>query len=215
MKKYAPIIERGIIAGNLYDKYGTKNPIARYLMKGFINSVNEMVSITGSSDIHEVGCGEGCLGIILAKENRKVRASDFSQQVIDKAQDIAKSVRVDIHFKVASIYYLIPEKDAAELVVCCEVLEHLEDPQRAMGMLSKLASPYLLVSVPREPIWRILNILRGKYIRSLGNTPGHIQHWSKTSFLHMLGKYVYIVKVLTPLPWIMVLCRTRKNNDQK
>jgi 2-polyprenyl-3-methyl-5-hydroxy-6-metoxy-1,4-benzoquinol methylase len=210
MNKYASIIEEGVIAGNLYDKYGTKNPIARHLMRGFIDSVNDLVSITSASDIHEIGCGEGHLGVILAKEDIRVRVSDFSHQVIDKAQGIAKSIGANIHFKVASIYDLKPHEDAAELVVCCEVLEHLEDPRRAMNILSRLAKPYLIVSVPREPVWRILTILRGKYIRSLGNTPGHIQHWSKTSFLHMLGKYVDIVKVLTPLPWIMVLCRERK-----
>ena len=205
----APIIEEGIVAGNVYDKYGTKNPIARYLMKGFIGSVEELISITGSLDIHEVGCGEGHLSAILAKENIKVRASDFSQLVIAKAQDIAKSAGADVDFKVASIYDLNPANDSAQLVVCCEVLEHLESPQRALKLLAQLARPYLLVSVPREPIWRILNILRGKYLLNLGNTAGHIQHWSQKSFLSMLEKYFDIVKVHTPLPWTMVLCRTR------
>jgi hypothetical protein len=30
--------------------------------------------------------------------------------------------------------------------------------------------------VPREPIWRIGNMARGRYLGDLGNTPGHIQH---------------------------------------
>ena len=37
----------------------------------------------------------------------------------------------------------------------------------------------LLVSVPREPLWRGLNMARGAYMRDLGNTPGHVNHWSK------------------------------------
>ena len=209
MKKSGPIIEKGIIAGNLYDKYATKNPFARYLMNGFINSIEEIISTSGSSDIHEVGCGEGHLSLILARNNRKVRGSDFSQMVINKARDISKSAGADIKFKVAGIYELTPENDHAQLVVCCEVMEHLEDPQRALHLLSQLARPYMLVSVPREPIWRILNILCGRYLGSLGNTPGHIHHWSKKRFLLMLEKHFDIVKVRTPLPWIMVLCRAR------
>lgn len=206
------IIEEGVVAGNFYNKYKTKNPIARYFMQGFINSVMELVAVTHADDIHEVGCGEGYLSAILAKGSSRIRASDFSQQVIDKAQAITKKTGINIDFKVAGIYDLIPGKDMAELVVCCEVLEHLEHPQRAMGVLSTLANPYLLVSVPREPIWRLLNMARGKYIGSVGNTPGHIQHWSKKSFLNMLNKYVNIVKVLTPLPWTIALCHARKND---
>jgi 2-polyprenyl-3-methyl-5-hydroxy-6-metoxy-1,4-benzoquinol methylase len=119
---------------------------------------------------------------------------------------------VEIDFRVASIYDLVPERDAAELVVCCEVLEHLDDPGMAMAMLSKLARSYLLVSVPREPVWRVLNMARGKYLGSFGNTPGHIQHWSRKGFLKMLEEHVDILKVLTPFPWTVALCRGGKKS---
>ena len=38
------VIEDDIIAGNLYDKYGTSNPIAAYLMEGFKESFESVVS---------------------------------------------------------------------------------------------------------------------------------------------------------------------------
>jgi len=212
MKTKQPIIENGIIAGNIYDKYGTANPVARYFVEGFIRSVKELCSSVNARDIHEIGCGEGHISIALAKLDAgvRLRACDLSQQVIKSAKDNAIQAGVDIDFKVASIYNLKSEKDAAELVICCEVLEHLEYPERALEVLSQLASPYLLVSVPCEPMWSVLNIMRGKYVSQMGNTPGHIQRWSKTSFIHLLINYVDIIKVLTPLPWIVVLCRTKK-----
>ncbi|MCP4613442.1 MAG: methyltransferase domain-containing protein [Planctomycetes bacterium] len=209
MRKNASILEDGIIAGNLYDKYGTKNPLARYLMKGFINSLNELVTATGALEIHEVGCGEGNLSVGLAKQNKTILASDFSNQIIAKARDNAEKHHVDINYKVAGIYDLTPENDAAELIVCCEVLEHLEDSQRALRILTQLANPYLIISVPREPLWSILNLARGKYIKRLGNTPGHIQHWSKRGFLKMVGNYFHICEVKAPLPWTMVLCKIK------
>ena len=209
MKKYFPIIEDGIIAGNLYDKYGARNPIAKWLVRGFLAAFEELTSMAGVSDVHEVGCGEGYLTAYLAKKFTNVRASDISCQVIEKARDFAMKNALSVRFKVSSIYNLTPKEDKAELVVCCEVLEHLEDPPRALKILSDLANPYLLVSVPREPIWRILNITRGSYLMRLGNTPGHLQHWSKESFLRMVDASAHVEKVLTPLPWTMALCRVR------
>ena len=94
-------------------------------------------------------------------------------------------------------------------MVCCEVLEHLTDPARALDVLARLAQPNLIVSVPREPLWRMLNIARCRYWQALGNTPGHLQHWSAPSFLGLLEAHVEVREVRTPLPWTMALCRRR------
>ena len=89
------------------------------------------------------------------------------------------------------------------------MLEHLPDPQRAVDVLANLASPWLLASVPREPIWRMLNICRGKYLTHLGNTPGHVQHWSTAGFRKLLERRFDIVEMARPLPWSMALCRVK------
>jgi hypothetical protein len=89
-------------------------------------------------------------------------------------------------------------------------LEHLEDPQFALRRLNELASPYLILSVPREPLWRFLNVCRGRYLTSAGNTPGHIQHWSKAEFVKLIERYVEVIDIATPLPWTVVLCKTRR-----
>ena len=51
--------EDGVLAGNLYDKYGSRNPIVRWLMRGFAEALEALVDQTQASVIHEVGCGEG------------------------------------------------------------------------------------------------------------------------------------------------------------
>jgi hypothetical protein len=66
----------------------------------------------------------------------------------------------------------------------------------------------LILSVPREPLWRLLNIARGHYMCSFGNTPGHLQHWSASRFRSLVGRHAEIVESRTPLPWTMLLCRT-------
>lgn len=194
--------------GNLYPKYATRNPIARRLMQGFLSDFQELARKTGARTVLEVGCGEGHLSSLLAAEGRVVRAVDISPSVIHLARHLHGQDNPSLQFDVADVDMLDPVRDRADLVVCCEVMEHLLDPAEAFDRLVRLASPYLLVSVPREPLWRILNMLRGRYLPTLGNTPGHIQHWSRGAFLSFLGARAEIVEARSPLPWIMALCRT-------
>jgi 2-polyprenyl-3-methyl-5-hydroxy-6-metoxy-1,4-benzoquinol methylase len=203
------VIEQGIVAGNYYDKYGTSNPVARFLMKRFFVAVEELVELSQADEIHEVGCGEGYLSRMLARKGLSVRGSDFSLQIIEKARGLAKEEGIVVQYRAASIYALTAQTDSAPLIVCCEVLEHLEKPKEAFEILSRLASPWLLVSVPREPIWRLLNLVRGKYMQDFGNTPGHIQHWSRSAFLSLLREYFDVIEVRCPLPWTTALCRTK------
>jgi len=59
MTQTNPISENGIIAGDVYGKYGTNHPIVRYLMKRLLDSFDELVVSMEAVEIHEVGCGEG------------------------------------------------------------------------------------------------------------------------------------------------------------
>ena len=196
------------VGGNVYDKYATRNPVERRLVGGFLEELGELVDRTGAREAHEVGCGEGELSMMLARRGLSVRGSDISPEVIDEARTRAGDAGVEIAFKAASIDELEPLADSAELVVCCEVLEHLPDPHAGLDTLAELAQPWLVVSVPREPIWRALNLARLKYVGALGNTPGHLGHWSRRSFLDFLRDRVDVVEVRSPLPWTMALCRS-------
>lgn len=203
------VIEDGIVAGNVTDKYGTTNLAYRKLTDRFLETAADLVNQTGATDLHEAGCGEGHLARTLAKPGRNIRASDFSKQIIDQAEAYSGSEPEEgIEFLVRSIYDL-KEEDSAQLMVCCEVMEHLEEPEAALEVLASLARPYVLVSVPREPIWRILNVWRGKYLGRLGNTPGHLNHWSSGSFIRFLERHLEVIDVRKPFPWTMVLCKSR------
>ena len=196
-------------AGNFYDKYATTNPIERRLVSGFLGSVLELAARSGASECHEVGCGEGELAIRLAATGVRVRGSDLSAEVIDEARARAEAARAAIEFQAIAVEDLVPDRDAAELVVCCEVLEHVPDPGGAVEVLARLATPWLLASVPREPLWRALNLARGKYVRDLGNTPGHLNHFSRRGFHRLLSERFEIVEARSPMPWSMALCRVR------
>lgn len=199
-------VEAGTIIGNTEDKYNSGNFIARRLIDGFFRSLDGLVERTGACEVHEVGCGEGYLARRLSDHGLRVRASDFSTQIIQTAHTL--SAGYDIAFKTTNIYDLDPTIDQAELVICCEVMEHLEDPGRGIAALRRITDTWCILSVPREPIWRALNMARGKYWDDLGNTPGHLQHWSTNKFINFVGQHFDIVEVRQPLPWTMILCRT-------
>jgi SAM-dependent methyltransferase len=198
-----------VAGGNVYDKYGTSNPIERRLVGGFISRLLALAERTGARDVHEVGCGEGELARRLAARGLRVRGTDASPEVIAEARRRAQDAGLDVEFRAAAVEELDPARDTAELVVCCEVLEHLLDPDAGIAMVARLANPWAIVSVPREPLWRGLNIARFKYLGDLGNTPGHLNHWSRRAFIGFLGAHLEVTEVSSPLPWTMALCRTR------
>lgn len=204
--------EDGIVVGNAYNKYGSSNVIVRQIMAGFESVISGFVNKVAPESIHEIGCGEGYWTLKWLKQGINTRGSDFSQTVIEMAQLNALIMNYSKEsFKVQSIYDLKSEVDAAQLIVCCEVLEHLEYPEEALKILATLVDPYLIISVPREPIWSVLNMIRGKYLNDWGNTPGHIQRWSKTEFVELVSRYFDILEIRSPLPWTVLLCRRKQD----
>ncbi len=203
-----PLVENGVVVGNTYNKYESSNPLVRRLVAGFESAVMELAGRADPQTILEVGCGEGHITrILLENTTASIRAMDISDTVLAAARDRVRSERAD--FEKRNIYDLVPADSRSDLVVCCEVLEHLDDPEEGLRLLAETARPWAIISVPREPLWRGLNLLRGAYWRDLGNSPGHLQHWSKQAFIRFVASRFAIQEVRSPLPWTMLLAQTR------
>ena len=211
MKNNLVLEEDGVVIGNPYDKYGSNNPVVKWLMKGYKFSLSEMVNLVNPAKIYEVGCGEGYWVSEWLKMGMNACGSDFSSNMINMARARAQALHLpEEAFFVRNIYHPELFTDSAELVACCEVLEHLERPADALSALSHVANPFLIVSVPNEPLWRILNIARGKYLSDWGNSYGHIQHWSEKGIVKLVSDNFDVIKISRPLPWTMLLCKNKK-----
>jgi len=104
----------------------------------------------------------------------------------------------------------LPFPDSSfDLVVAIEVFEHFADPDRALAELVRVGTDELIASVPLEPIWRVGNMVRGRYLGDLGNTPGHVNHWSRRGFSRFVAQRWDVTEVACPLPWTMVRARSR------
>jgi 2-polyprenyl-3-methyl-5-hydroxy-6-metoxy-1,4-benzoquinol methylase len=194
------------VVGNFYDKYATKNRISRALVGGFLSSVTTLYRSAGAKSVLEVGCGEGKLADHLvrsAPRPERFLATDLSLE--RQAPDIDPM----IEFAEASVYDLPFETGSFDLVLCCEVLEHLERPREALDEVARVARNFVLISTPWEPVWRAMNMVRGKYLRDLGNTPGHIQHFGRGDLLELASTRLEVVSVRRPLPWTVILGEPR------
>lgn len=196
--------------GNVYNKYTSNNPIEKALVRNFLSSINKMIISSGARTIHEVGCGEGfLLDYLINNGHADIKGSDISTDAIAEAK-----LRLNGRLETNSLYSmdlfsLSKGIDSAELILLSEVLEHLEYPEKALIKLSGLAEPFLLISVPLEPLWRLMNICRGKYLNSLGNTPGHIQHFSRKRIRQLLTQHYTIVRESCTIPWQIYLCKKK------
>jgi 2-polyprenyl-3-methyl-5-hydroxy-6-metoxy-1,4-benzoquinol methylase len=190
-------------------KYNSGNWIADNLVKNFLRVILRCVVKAGNSQVHEIGCGEGHILAVLARHGFEVRGSDISRQSLSVARTEAARHGLDFSLQEKSIYDLDFAEDGCKTVLCCEVLEHLMDPELGLQKLLSICQSDLILSVPREPIWHILNMCRGKYWYALGNTPGHFQHWTTRMFVDFVKPHADIVSVQTPLPWTVIHCRPK------
>ena len=182
--------------GNTYDKYATANPIERRLVEHFFTRLDGLLPTDAPARILEIGTGEGEVAGRVA-----ARYPDAALATLDLPD-------ADLSANVHGSAEKLPFPDACfDMVLAIEVLEHLPDPATALAELARVAKPgaTAVLSVPSEPLWRALNLARGRYLGTLGNTPGHIQHWTPWAFRRLVSRSFEVRAARYPLPWTMVV----------
>ncbi len=193
--------------GNTFDKYGSTNPVVRKLMEGFESALSELFGIASPRSVLDVGCGEGVLTYEWAQRLGEGRIVGIDLEDPKLAAEWQTRRRPNLEYLTMKAENLPFADGEFELAAAIEVLEHVPDPLHTLTEMARVASGHLLVSVPREPLWRALNMARGAYVRDFGNTPGHLNHWSRKSFVATLASYGDVVEVRSPFPWTMLLAR--------
>ena len=207
------VSDGGIVTGNTYDKYGSRNPLVRRLMDGFERSLDELLDRAAPRSLLDVGCGEGVLVQRWAQRLNGGRLVGIDLQEDSIQAGWAEHRAPNLEYRVMQAENL-PFADAEfDLASAIEVLEHLPDPEHTLGEMARCAGGHLLVSVPREPLWRGLNMARGAYWGSLGNTPGHVNNWSSRSFVSLLSRYGTVEEARSPFPWTMALVSLESRSE--
>jgi 2-polyprenyl-3-methyl-5-hydroxy-6-metoxy-1,4-benzoquinol methylase len=189
-------------------KYRNKNPIQRLLIRRFVSALHSVFVGAGPvRRVVEVGVGEGFLSGYLSERFPDVEFTGVDLSSDDIGRLRRKFPRISAH--VASIEDLGALSPPYDLVMCCEVLEHVPDPERALRSLTALGAGRLILSVPHEPFFMLSNLARGKNVARLGNDPEHIHHWSARSFRALLERELDVLHLELPYPWILTLSKPR------
>jgi len=190
--------------GNTFDKYASTNRIEQRMMSGFLAALDSLLVGLEPKRILEIGVGEG---VVMARvRERFPDASIVGLDLPDQA--LAEEWReLGLACVFGDATTLPFPDDSFDLVMAIEVLEHVPNPDRALSELARVCTGVLIASVPFEPIWRLGNMLRRRYLKAFGNTPGHVNHWTRWGFARLVGQRFAIEHVRSPLPWTMVRAR--------
>jgi len=190
-------------------KYEKSGRIGGWLIGQFFSAAQRLLepSLAAKADVLEVGCGAGYSTASIREwiGGASLVAAEPEWPLLQ----LAKARNPDTQMLSESVYQLAHTDKSFDAIIMLEVLEHLERPADALAELARVSRGVVLLSTPREPIWRMLNMARGKYLHALGNTPGHIQHWSTNSLRRSVSPWFDVIGCATPLPWTILLLRPK------
>jgi 2-polyprenyl-3-methyl-5-hydroxy-6-metoxy-1,4-benzoquinol methylase len=191
--------------GNAYDKASTRHPIERRLVAGFGEALDSLLP-TEAHRVLDVGCGEGHH---MRTVGRRLPGAFVAGVDVADANWLARWHTTGSRVTVGDAGALPFGTRTFDLVLALEVLEHLHDPRAALRQIAGVCDGIVVMSVPWEPLWRAGNIVRGRYVARLGNTPGHLQHFTRRGFVRVIGDYFEVEAVKRPFPWTLVRARVR------
>jgi SAM-dependent methyltransferase len=185
-------------------KFETGNPVVQRMIGRFFACLRGLIGPLSPSRTLDAGCGEGetlaRLGTLLGERIAAVDLSDYS---VGRVRERLPAVDA----QVASVTALPFEDDSFDLVLCLEVLEHLESPGAAVAELARVGSRDVIISVPHEPWFQIGSLLRGKYVGSLGNHPEHLNHYSRRTLRALLERDLKVRAIRHSFPWLIAHVR--------
>ena len=187
-----------------FTKHTSRNPIQRFLIDRFYEVIGGLLRPLPMKKILDAGCGEGFTleRLRMSGIGREYLGIDISSEALHLARTLFPKIPV----RRENIYRIRVRDRSFDAVICSEVLEHLQHPFVALAEIRRITKRYVLLTVPWEPWFRITNFFLGKYPKTLGNHPGHLNHWSRVMFIRLVERAgFHILRTRVSFPWIIVL----------
>lgn len=191
------------VAGNVYNKYETRNPVVRHLVARFFADLDELLDLLAPADVLDIGCGEG-----VVTEHMAMR---LGARVVGLDRDLPKLraawTERSVELMTGDAHALPFDDGAFEIATMIEMLQAVDEPARAIAEAMRVSRRAVVATIPEEPLWRALNVARGAYLREAGNTPGHMHHWSRRSFADLLAAHGEVIALRRRRPWLLAVVR--------
>ncbi len=185
-------------------EYNSSNIFTKYLINNYFKNLFKIINCFDTNyKFLEVGCGAGesSRRIYSFLNGQSFEASEYDERYVREL----KKLNLPFNVKQESVYELKRGNNEFDCIFFLEVLEHLEYPEAALKELFRVSNKYVLISIPCEPIWRILNMFRFKYLKNFGNTPGHLNHYSPNKITTLIKKFGKVKNYYFSFPWQIIL----------
>ena len=187
-------------------KYTNRNPFHRLALRRFFDRIAGEILEMNPDRVLDFGCGEGLF--LKEIEARGVELDDYvGIDLREDALQTARSYHPRHRFELVDISQWHSPAASFDLVIACQVLEHLPDPVSALRRLVGLSSERLLLTVPTEPWFQIVNLARGRHLARLGNHPEHVNRWSFSKFGRLVSNHAEIVRAYRIFPFTLVVAK--------
>jgi SAM-dependent methyltransferase len=177
------LLDKGLSVGEYnseqnMDLFYSDPDIASYVAerREFYKDVCDRLSRLGAppDSVLDVGCGSGHLLGEVGKlwSRAKLKGVDFSE----KSVELARRSHPNIAFEQCSVFDLGRLEAEFDLVICTEVLEHLEEADRALDQLHSRC---------RSGGWVVITVPNGR----TDTFAGHFNFWTPESFCREFRRF--------------------------
>lgn len=178
--------KNGAYHSSNHHKYTVDNRLYQWHLRQFLNCLYDMLDGTSPRTVLDAGCGEGFVADFIKRQDADLHITgvDLSEEAIRYARErFGEQAR----FCTGDLYDLPFPDNSFDTVLCSEVLEHLEAPGQAAGELGRVARNYVVITVPLEPYFKLLNDLGQRM--GLSPDPGHVNFWTKEDFQAFIERH--------------------------
>jgi len=151
----------------------------RLHLEAFQRYLISLVAPANPATILDAGCGEGHLAALL-REHHPGAAITGLDTSVGAVQYARETFGASAEFVTGDLFNLPFGDRTFDVVLCSEVLEHLNNPARALVELKRVARRRVVLTVPLEPWFKRFNDI-GRALGVSGD-PGHVQFWSHRGF---------------------------------
>jgi len=136
--------------------------------------------------ILDIGCGAGTLSFYLGNKNHDVLGIDISSKAIKECLNSKKGLNLNnVNFEQFDFPNNYP-KEKFDVVIFTEVIEHVEDDKKALGIIWKILKPngLMILSTPsnKAPLHRI------GLTKKFDLKVGHVRRYSLSNITNIINE---------------------------